>query len=395
MVTAAVPTYAQLKAHAERLLPVLRARATATEELRRIPDDTIADLHASGLFRMLQPKRVGGAELPYRAMVELTAIIGRACGSTAWVLSNLANHHWMLAMWPAKAQAEVWDVSPDALIGSALVFPSGQATRVPGGYRLTGHWKFSSGIDPCAWNMLGGIVAENDIGVSEFRVFLLPKSDYRALDTWFAAGLKGTGSKDIEVTDVFVPEHRSVAIDALKGGTTPGAAVNPGALYRIPVFDTFPYVVASAALGIAQGALELFISDTRSRVTTYTTTRMADYATTQVRLAEAAAAIDAAALVLTRNCDDVTLIAEAGGVPTVEDKTRVRRDGAYAARLCIHAVDLLFEAGGGEAVFDDRPIQRSFRDIHAAGGHYALTWDIAAASYGKVALGLPPENPTI
>jgi 3-hydroxy-9,10-secoandrosta-1,3,5(10)-triene-9,17-dione monooxygenase len=390
-----VPTYADLAARAEALVPALRARAAEAEELRRIPDATIADLHASGLFRMLQPRRVGGAELPYRAMVDLTAIIGRGCGSTAWVLSNLANHHWMLAMWPGEAQEEVWAPSPDALVGSALVFPAGQATRVPGGYRLSGHWKFSSGIDPCAWNMLGGIVAENDIGVSEFRLFLLPRSDYRALDTWFAAGLKGTGSKDIEVADAFVPEHRTVPVDALKGGPTPGAKLNPGALYRVPVFDTFPYVVAAAALGIAQGTVEQFTTDTRSRVTSYSSTRMADYATTHVRLAEAAASVDAATVLLDTNCDHFMRIAEAGGVPTLEQKVRIRRDGAFAARLCIRAVDLLFEGGGGDALFEERPIQRAFRDIHAAGLHHALTWDIAAASYGKVVLGMPADDPTV
>ena len=390
-----IPTYAKLVARAEALLPRLRARAPLTEELRRMPDDTLADLHASGLFRMLQPRSVGGSELPYRALIELGSIVGRACGSTSWVLANLASHHWMLAMWPPAAQDEVWCASPDTLVGSALVFPSGHATRVPGGYRLSGHWRFSSGIDSCTWNMLGGVVAENDIGVSEHRIFLLPRADYRTLDTWFAAGLKGTGSKDVEADDVFVPEHRSVLVDALKGGSTPGAERHPSALYRIPVFDMFAYVVAAPALGIAQGAVADFTAETRSRITAYSATRMADYASTHARLGEAAAAVDTARLLLLDRCDAVTRTAETGGVPELEDKTRLRRDGAYAARLCIRAVDLLFEAGGGEALFDDRPIQRSFRDIHAAGGHYALIWDIAAATYGRVALGLPPENPTL
>ncbi len=107
-------------------MPSLRARATECEELRRVPDESIAELHKSGLFRMLQPKRVGGSELPYRALVDLSAILAEGCGSTSWVVANLASHHWMLAMWPEQAQNEVWGESPDHLIGSALVFPERQ-----------------------------------------------------------------------------------------------------------------------------------------------------------------------------------------------------------------------------------------------------------------------------
>jgi 3-hydroxy-9,10-secoandrosta-1,3,5(10)-triene-9,17-dione monooxygenase len=389
------PTHDELTRRALKLVPALKDRAAMAEELRRLPEDTISDLHASRLFRMLQPRRVGGSELPYRALVELTAIIGRGCGSTAWVLSNLATHHWMLAMWPPAAQDEVWGGSPDALIGSAFVFPAGHALRTKGGYRLNGRWKFSSGIDPCAWNMLGAVVTEEETGLSEYRLFLLPRSDYHAIDTWFAAGLKGTDSKDVEVKDAFVPEHRTLAVDRTKGGATPGAVLNPAPLYRLPVFDLFPYVVAAAVLGIAQGAVADFITETAPRITSYGATRMADYATIQAKLAEAAALVDAAELTMLRTCDQAMAVAEANEVPGLEQKVRWRRDGAFAARMCRRAVDLLFEAGGGEALFNQRPLQRAFRDVHAASGHNALVWDIAAATYGKVMLGLAPDNPTI
>ncbi|HVZ32789.1 MAG TPA: acyl-CoA dehydrogenase family protein, partial [Polyangiaceae bacterium] len=141
------PSLEGLKDRARALVPTLRARATETDLLRRIPDETIAELHASGIFRMLQPKRVGGSELPYRSLVEIGAILAEGCGSTSWVATNLASHHWMLAMWPKEAQDEVWGASPDDLIGSALVFPSGKAVAVDGGYRLSGRWPFSSGVD--------------------------------------------------------------------------------------------------------------------------------------------------------------------------------------------------------------------------------------------------------
>src|SRR5690242_8740120 len=166
------PDLPELLARAEALVPVLRERANQTEELRRLPDETIADLHRTGLFRILQPRRVGGSELPFRSIVELVAVIARGCGSTAWVLANLAAHHWLFGMWPKEAQDEVWGDSPDNLIGSALIFPRGRARPVDGGYRLTGRWGFSSGVDPSAWNLVGGIVQDEERGTTGPRIFL-------------------------------------------------------------------------------------------------------------------------------------------------------------------------------------------------------------------------------
>jgi 3-hydroxy-9,10-secoandrosta-1,3,5(10)-triene-9,17-dione monooxygenase len=381
-------------ARARQLIPALAGRATRTERERRLPDETIADLHESRLLRLLQPRAAGGAELPYECLVRVTATLARGCGSAAWVYANLANHHFMLALWPAEAQQEIWGASPDALIGSALMFPPGRATPAAGGYRLSGRWKFSSGIDACTWTMVGGI-ASADGELPDYRVFLLPAADYRVLDTWHAAGLRGTGSNDLEVADVFVPEHRTLAVRLMKGCAAPGAALNSSALYRLPVFDMFPYVVAAVPLGIAAAAVECFAEETRHRVTSYSTTLLADHATTQVRLGEAAAAVDAAERLLIDNCRRAMEVAERNEVPSVAEKIRLRRDGAYAARLCTRAVDLLFEAGGAEYLYEDKPMQRFFRDIHAAQSHYSLAWDVIAGAAGKHMLGIAPDIPTL
>src|SRR5215813_12134186 len=190
--TGGPPDFAELLQRAEALVPVLRERAGKAEELRRVPDETIEDLHRSGLFRILQPERVGGSELPFRSIVELVSVIARGDGSTAWVLANLAAHHWLLGMWPRQAQDEVWNESPDNLIGSALIFPRGRAHRVAGGYRVTGRWPFSSGVDPSAWNIVGAIAQDEDSGKAEPRIFLMPASDYTIIDTWHVIGLAGT-----------------------------------------------------------------------------------------------------------------------------------------------------------------------------------------------------------
>src|SRR5216683_3476333 len=389
--TGGPPDFAELLACAEALVPVLRERAGRTEELRRLPDETIDELHQSGLFRILQPKRVGGSELPFRSIVELVAVIGRGDGSTAWVLANLAAHHWLLGMWPKEAQDEIWGESPDNLIGSALIFPRGRARKVPGGYRLSGRWPFSSGVDPAAWNLIGAILQDEEAGTTEPRIFLLPASDYTIIDTWQVIGLAGTGSKDVAAEDVFVPDYRSVAVAQITGGANPGSSVNPSVLYQLPAISLFAFCIAGVSLGIAQGAIEYFTETMRTRTSYYTGRSLADFVTLQVHLAEAAAIADSAQAVMLGDCDEAERIVADGDVPSLEQRARYRRDGAYAATLCTRAVDVLFQATGGGAIYARNPLRRAFRDVHAANAHYVLNWDINGAMYGRVALGLSPD----
>jgi 3-hydroxy-9,10-secoandrosta-1,3,5(10)-triene-9,17-dione monooxygenase len=389
----APPRFDELLARARALVPVLRERAPRAEALRRLPDETIADLHASGLFRVLQPARVGGSELPFRSLFELTAVIGEGCGSTAWVLANLAAHHWLLGMWHPEAQEEIWGQSPDILISSALIFARGRARRVPGGYRLSGRWPFSSGIDPSSWNMFGAIVADEETGASEPRMLLVPAADYTVIDTWHVIGLAGTGSKDVEVDDMFVPAYRSLSTERIRGGPNRGSEVNPGVLYKLPAVSLFAFAIAGVLLGIARGAIDHYAQTTRTRLSAYSGKNLADFTNLQIRLAEATALADAAEAIVLRDCDEATRITEAGIVPSLEQRARYRRDGAYAAMMCTRAVDLLFTATGGGAIYAQNPIQRAFRDVHAANAHYVLSWDINAAVYGRVALGLPPDAP--
>ena len=387
----AAPDFPELLARAEALVPVLRERAGEAEELRRVPDETIEDLHRTGLFRILQPKRVGGSELPFRSIVELVSVIGRGCGSTAWVLANLAAHHWLLGMWPKQAQDEIWGQSPDNLIGSALIFPRGRASRVDGGYRLTGRWPFSSGVDAAAWNLIGAILHDQESGIAQPRIFVLPASDYQIIDTWHVIGLGGTGSKDVAVEDVFVPDYRSIAVEQIVGGPNPGSEVNPAVLYRLPAISLFAFCIAGVSLGIAQGAIEYFTQTIRSRTSYYTGRSLADFVTLQIHLAEATSIADAARAVILTDCDEATRIVEEGAVPSLEQRARYRRDGAYSATLCTRAVDLLFRATGGGAIYARNPLQRAFRDVHAANAHYVLNWDINGAMYGRVALGLSAD----
>src|ERR1700722_6088685 len=204
--------YAAMIARAEALIPKLLDRAAGTEELRRLPPETERDLHDTGLFRIVQPKRVGGSEFDYVALVDCADAPGQGDASAAWNFANLSSHHWMLAMFDKRAQDLVWNKDVNALIASSFIFPAGRARKVDGGYVLSGSWPFSSGVDSSDWNMLASVVSSDDEADGiEYRVFLLNKSDYTIKDTWNATGLRGTGSNDVEVNDAFVPETMRIA----------------------------------------------------------------------------------------------------------------------------------------------------------------------------------------
>jgi 3-hydroxy-9,10-secoandrosta-1,3,5(10)-triene-9,17-dione monooxygenase len=388
--------WAAMVARAKALIPRLRERASQTEELRRLPPETERDLHDTGLFRIVQPKRIGGSEFDYVALVDCADAIGQADASVAWNFANLSSHHWMLAMFDKRAQDLVWNNNPDALIASSFIFPAGRARKVDGGYVLRGSWPFSSGVDSSEWNMLASVVSSDDEADGiEYRIFLVSKSDYRILDTWNATGLRGTGSNDVEVKDAFVAEPMTLAVNDLAGGPTPGSAVNPNPLYALPVFSLFPYVLSGVALGNAQACLDDYVEVSRHRASTYNRAMLGDLQSTQIKIAEASAKIDAARLIMRSTCIEAMADARRGHVPDIAAKTKSRRDGAFAVNLCTEAVSLLFAASGARGLFTSGVLQRQFRDAHAINSHIAFNFDAAGTNYGRVALGLPSENLTL
>lgn len=390
------PSRAELVDRAHGLAPAFRGRASRCEEARRLIDENESDLHDAGLFRILQPARVGGAELDIGALVEVGAAVAAGCASTAWNLCNLGSHHWLLGMMEPAAQAEIWDDNPDALIASSLVMPAGRGRKVDGGYMISGHWPFSSGVDNSDWNMLGAIIrGETEADPTDKRVCVLHKSQYTIVDNWHTVGLRGTGSKDVTAEDVFVPVHRTISLDDLKGAPTPGSAVNPGPLYRLPVLSLMAHVLVGAALGAARGAWRDYVDMTKTRVAKYSQVKVADYQTTQVKVAESASMIDAAELVVLNDCAEVMAYAARAAIPDLETKTRYRRNGAYAANLCRTSVDRLFDATGASGVYDLNPTQRAFRDVHVVNSHIAFHADLASSMYGRVVLDLPLGDSSI
>jgi 3-hydroxy-9,10-secoandrosta-1,3,5(10)-triene-9,17-dione monooxygenase len=382
-------------ARARALVPALRERAARAEAARRLPPETEADLHATGLFRITQPKRWGGMELDFVSMLEIPAELARGCASTSWIVGNIAIHHWVLALYDERAQEEVWGADPDVQIASGIAYQQGRARKVDGGYVLRGTWNFSSGVDASDWNMLGATVRDGD-KVVDHRMCLVPKSDYEVVDDWHVLGMRATCSKTVRANEVFVPEHRALGAYTVRGGADfPGARANPNPLYQVPLATLSSHPIVAAALGNAQAALELTCDAVKERSTSYTGASMRDFQAVQLRVGAAGARIDAAWQLARSDCLRAQAWAARGYVPTVEEKLAIKRNAAYEVTLCTEAVDTLHALAGANGIYDSYPIQRIFRDQHALAGHFGFSFDVHGSTWGLVALGGSYKLPTL
>ena len=383
----AVLSSEEILARAAKFTLVLRERSTAANHARRVPRETIDELLEAGLFKLLQPKRWGGTEHDLETFSRTAIQLGRGCGSVGWVFSVLSIHQWMVGLYPLKAQEEVWGKDRNALIASALR-PGGKVTRVDGGWRVTGKWGFASGIDNSQWIIVGGFMGMTGTPPHpDVKLLLIPVSDGRIEDDWHVIGLRGTGSKTFACDDAFIPDHRALDFGAAKEGNAPGREVNDGPLFRLPVFAGFPVCLCSPAVGAAWGAYDRFIE--------YAATRKAlnqkglgDFATVQMRVAEASSMIDAADCMLQRSCRHAIETTLAGRALTLEERGRFRRDQAWAAKTSAEAAEKLLRACGGVGIFNDFEIQRCYLDAFAAASHIGTNWDAAATQFAQVALGV-------
>ncbi|MFI0351164.1 acyl-CoA dehydrogenase family protein [Actinomadura sp. 9N407] len=367
------------------LAPVLTERARAAEDARRLSDETIADLAGTGLFSMLVPKRFGGAELGFEDMAAACREVGAECASTGWLSVIYTLHNWMVALFPEQAQAEVWERRPYALIPCVLA-PTGTAEPVDGGYRVTGRWSWGSGVMHAGHVMVMTLVTVDD--TIEPRLFLLPREEVTVHDVWQTSGMRGTGSNDIEIADVFVPGHRSVPLAELTEGRSPGSHVHPAALYRIPLVPVFALTGAAPVLGVAEGVLARFADRMRDRVMAYTGQRQRDLIGSQVRLAAATADLSAARLLLEDALREVCRSAAEGRGLEMRERARARMVAAHVAGTARRVVNELCSAAGAGAQFTDSPFQRAQRDVNTICGHVIFDPDASYALYGKAELGI-------
>jgi alkylation response protein AidB-like acyl-CoA dehydrogenase len=387
------PDVPDLTRRARAIADLARERVQQTEADRRVSDDMVEQMRQADLLRVMQPQAFGGFEYGFDVFFELTAAIAAGCGSTGWVYGLLASHQWLVACFSREAQEEVWR-DPDATATGSYA-PVGQAVAVDGGYRLTGTGSFCSGCDNAQWQLLGGMIPQAD-GTVKPGFFLMPTSDCSIDDNWHTMGLAGTGSKNIVARDVFVPAHRALPFADLANATAPGMHGNPNPLYRQSFLAVLPIAIVSPVLGMAEGALTEFLTMVGGRTTRGAVAggnrRMAELTTVQLRVAEASALIDAARLLIERDLTAAFTTAARGEPISIDMRLRNRRDQAFCVRLLIQAIDALFLAAGGQGLFLDKPLQRFWRDAHAAASHISLNWDSTGSMYGQSMLGLEPKG---
>jgi alkylation response protein AidB-like acyl-CoA dehydrogenase len=373
---------------ARTVLPRIAADVARVDRERHVAPDTVAAIKATGLFNIVTPRSLGGSELGFADLVRVTAEFAATCGSTGWVYGVLAGHSWLLNLFPAQAQADVF-ADPDALIATVFRL-GGQVQAVEGGYRLTGgDGRFCSGIDFADWVIVGNGVAKPD-GSFEPRFFVVPRAEIEVVDDWHTIGMRGTGSRTIRIADAFIPAHRSVSLAEMLSGRSPGGQLHDRAIYHMPFADIAPFSIIGAPLGVARGIVQRFADELGQKLAGADDVEIGEQAATYARIAGAAADIDAAlALVL----DDARMIDTARRPEDLSplDRARIPRDWAWAAQTSRYAATRVFEASGGTAIYDGHALQRMWRDVNGAAQHFAFTWDAAMAGFGRVACGIKPS----
>jgi 3-hydroxy-9,10-secoandrosta-1,3,5(10)-triene-9,17-dione monooxygenase len=383
----------RLVTSARDLVPVLRERAPAAEKNRRVVDETQQAFIEAGFYRIFQPRRYGGYELDFEVMLDIATELGRGCGSSCWIYTNLVGQTWINGMKGLEAQDDVWKDSPDAVIASS--FPGKDATvkEVDGGWIADGTWSFASGIDFADWSNLQLFVPQKE-GPPQHQFALVSKSEYKIVDDWFASGLAGTGSRSLVVKEAFIPRHRGISAVQVAGGPTPGSEVNPSYLYKLPLFAIGTKQFASSAYGIAVGALEAMIGDLAPRNSVHGA-KLSELPTVQARIGEASAELEAARLLLVYDFEESKQVAEGTDPPSQEHRARWRRNNAYAGKLCVQAVERLFPLAGGRGLAFDSPFQWAFRDVLAATSQNSMAWDVAAITYGQQRFGAVLTDPRL
>jgi len=381
-----IPSAETLVARARALAPKLRERAVRAERDRNIPKESVAEFIDAGLIHTLQPKRWGGYEHDHEVAFDIAIELGKStCGSSAWVLNYFADHACILAHFPEQAQHDVWSRNPAACISTSAA-PTGKVSVADGGYQLNGRWSWSSGLRHAQWIMIGGLIFREGEDHPDMRLFLVPTSDIKEDDTWYCAGLQGTGSITAVCDNVFVPEHRTVTFGLLRDACSPGSKVNTNPIYRTPFIAVHTYALLGPALGAARGGYADFVQWTRQRYLTYTQLAIAQHVPVQLKVAEISAQIDAAELLARRAL--ATARQDYTGM-TLETRTLLRRDMTYAMRMLRDAMDALVKISGSSGLMDGNSAQRCWRDVHAISSHVVMNWDVPAENFGRMEFGLP------
>jgi 3-hydroxy-9,10-secoandrosta-1,3,5(10)-triene-9,17-dione monooxygenase len=374
---------------ARAIVPRLAERAPAAAAARRLPRETIAEYHAAGILRILQPRRFGGQQGRFSLFSRIVEELTYGCASSAWVYAVLAEHQWIIAQYPEEAQIDVWGDDPKAVASSSLA-PRAAAKRVAGGWRLSGRFPFSSGCDYAQWAILGAFLGE--MGDPRHIAYLLaPLAEVEIVDDWQVLGLAGTGSKSLVLHDVFIPEHRCVMVSDLFAGTPPGALVHPEyPVLRAPRGFLVSYSLPPVAIALGRRALDIACAALAGRVSRGVT-KLAESEVVQMAIGEAAAAIDVATMLLHTGRESSTAAVSSGRKITEAEALRARRDMVFAQHQVSWALDRLCELNGARWVYDSDQLGAIRRDVMTILTHHAASRQAAMAPYGRMLLSRGPD----
>lgn len=365
-----IPSPEDLIASARAMVPALQARAAECTRAHNVPAETVAAMKAAGFFRVLQPKRYGGYEMHPNVFFEVQKALAEGCMSTGWIYGVLGCHPYELALFHDEAQKDVWGEDADMLVSSTYQ-PVGKVEKAEGGFYLSGRWGFSSGSTHCGWVLLGAMYFEEG-SPPDMRTFLLPRSDYEVIEgTWDTFGLQGTGSFDIVVDRVFVPEYRTHRAADGFACTNPGQVENDGPLYRTPWAQVFVRSVSTAAFGGARAAIKAGIEIMNSRVSTNTGKASKGDPLLHAALARAHAEVNEMELTHRATFDELSGYAERGEAVPMERRALFAYQSSSVVRRMADLVDDIVKLLGGRAIYMSSPIIQPWLDLHAARAHVA------------------------
>ncbi|KPA88114.1 acyl-CoA dehydrogenase [Pseudomonas asplenii] len=372
------------------ILPTIAANAAQAEKDRQVPAENIALLKQIGLHRAFLPKVYGGLEISLPQFCDCIALLAGACASTAWAMSLLCTHSHQMAMFSKQMQDEIWGENPDATASSSIA-PFGKVEEVEGGVMFSGQMGWSSGCDHAEWAILG-CRRLNSEGGQDYCFAVLPRSDYEIRDDWFSAGIKGSGTKTLIVDNVFVPNHRIQKAKDMMEGKSDGFGLYPDSkIFYSPYRPYFASGFATVSLGVAERMLEAFKEKTRNRVRAYTGAQVGAATPALMRLAESTHQVAAARAFLEKTWTEHAEHSEAHRYPSRETLAFWRTNQGYAVKMCIQAVDRLFEAAGGGAWMESNELQRLWRDSHMTGAHAYTDYDVCTQILGRELMGLEPD----
>ncbi|RDH79762.1 acyl-CoA dehydrogenase [Mycolicibacterium moriokaense] len=362
----------------------LAERAREAEQLRRLPDATVDDFVASGLAELLVPARYGGLQAPWPAILDPVRRMAHGCASSAWTLGFFTLHNWMMALFGEQAQQEAFATRP--FLAPAPLAPTGRGIAVDGGIRLTGRWSWATGVMHGNWVIVGALCGPDDSIYPALA--LLPISEAVIEDVWHTDGMCATGSNDVVVSDVFVPEHRLVRVIDIYKGTAPGAALHDADTYRWPMVPALALLAAMPALGSAERAADVYAERLSQRVLAYEGVTQKDKPIAQAHLAQARVRLRALGGLLADTVGQLeTLVAAGDPVPRP-----IRGEARLAAAHIVHesraVIADLLGASGASAHFLDNPLQRIKRDVDVLAGHVVFDYATSRELAGALILGM-------